>query len=610
MQAARRHRLRLGAFCMLAAGMALTSEAPPPLSPSCPHLCVCDVTTRRVNCSYGGLSTVPETLPSDANQLNMSHNAIRILAPQRFRSLTRLLDLDLSDNLLAYIQVDAFIGLRSLVNLRLARNLLKILPVGAFSGLSELQLLDVSSNELLGFLDFTFRGVARLRVIQALQNDLVFISRQAFAGLSGLRQLYLDACNVTSVPTEALAHVGGLTSLYLQRFDSSSLPSYAFIGLAQLKQLVVTDWPRLEALSANSLVGLNLTSLTIRKCNLSAVPYVPLHHLVYLVHLDLSYNPITYIHANQLGELPRLQELHLVGGRLLHIQLMAFARLTHLNLLNVSGNLLSTLQEGVFHSPHGLQHLGLDANPLSCDCRLLWLVRRRSSLSFGGRSPVCSSALRSWGWRNFLECAEAETLLTCRPPRIQRRQLQQVRADQGHTVLFYCSAEGDPAPSVTWLSPQRRVFGEVGRIRALANGSLEVRFAQPQDSGTYCCVASNVAGNDTWPVTLHVRGFSSSPNPFHLKSWLAFPSTSPGDASGSQELPIDVKTLLIAASIGLLSFFGSVSLCFVFMFLWYKGKGQRKHTATIAYVPRSAVVSRDGSAGNYMETSKFTMKLM
>ncbi|XP_054619498.1 leucine-rich repeat and immunoglobulin-like domain-containing nogo receptor-interacting protein 1 [Dunckerocampus dactyliophorus] len=608
MQAARHHRLRLGAFCMLAAGMVLTSEAPPPPSPSCPHLCGCDVTTWRVNCSYGRLSAVPEHLPPDATQLNLSHNAIRTLAPQHFGALARLLGLDLSDNLLAYIEVDAFLGLKSLINLHLARNLLKVLPVGAFSGLSELQLLDVSSNELLGFLDYTFKDVARLRVMKALQNDLVFISRQAFAGLSGLRQLHLDACNVTSVPTEALAHVGGLTSLYLYRLGSSSLPSYAFIGLVRLKQLVISDWLRLEALSANSLVGLNLTSLTIRRCNLSTIPYVPLHHLVYLVHLDLSYNPITHIHANQLGDLLRLQELHLVGGHLLHVELMAFAGLTNLNLLNVSGNLLSTLQEGVFHSVDALQHLGLDANPLSCDCRLLWLVHRHSSLSFGGRSPVCTT-LQSQGWWNFLEHSEAEVLLTCRPPRIQRRQPQQVRVDQGHTVVFYCHAEGDPAPSVTWLSPQRRALSDVGRIRALANGSLEVRYAQPQDSGTYRCMASNVAGNDTSPISLQVQGFSSSSNPFHLKSWLVFPSTSPGRASGPQEIPIDVKTLLIAAAIGVLSFFSSVSVCFVFIFLWSKGKGQLKHTATIAYVPRS-VTSSNGGTGNYMETSRFTMKLM
>lgn len=601
------HWLCWGALYLLAAGVTLTSET----RQSCPESCRCSTVLLEVNCSDGQLTTVPDGLPQEAKLLNLTHNRIKTLVNQQFYALTQLLHLDLSDNLLALIEVDAFLGLQKLLTLRLACNHLKIIPVGVFAGLINLQLLDVSDNEILVFLDFTFRDLAALQSIKAAGNDLVFISRQAFTGLTSAQELHLDGCNLTSVPTEALTQLSVLRSLHFHRLSLTTLPNYSFHHLVHLKELVISHCPRLETLSGNSLFGLNLTYLTIRHCNLNAVPYIPLHHLVYLVYLDLSFNPIAYIYGNMLGDLLRLQEFHLFGGSLLCIEIGAFRGLTNFKLLNVSRNLLTTLEVDVFHSVDTLKTLGLDNNPLACDCRLLWVVRRRRYLDLGGHPPTCSTSVQLQSW-SFLDFSQAELpgLLTCRQPRILNKKPQVVKVDQGHTVVFYCNAEGDPLPSVSWLNPQLRPLSPTGRIQALSNGSLEVRYAQPQDSGTYLCVASNAAGNDSLAVSLHVRAFpSSTKNIFHLKGWFAFPSASPS-VKGNQKLPFDVKTLLIAATIGFLSFFSSVSVCFVFMFFWSKSKGQIKHTATIAYVPRSAMSSSTGGTGNYMETSRFTMKLI
>ncbi|XP_068590440.1 leucine-rich repeat and immunoglobulin-like domain-containing nogo receptor-interacting protein 1 [Cebidichthys violaceus] len=596
-----------GALYLLAARVALSSETRRP----CPQSCRCNAVLQEVNCSDGQLSTVPDSLPQNTKLLNLTHNKIKTLVHQQFQSLPQLLDLDLSDNIMAIIEVEAFLGLERLITLRLARNHLKIIPVGVFAGLPKLKLLDISSNEILVFLDFTFRDLTSLQFITASDNDLVFISHQAFTGLTSLQELHLDGCNLTAVPTEALTQLSGLRSLHFHQLGLATLQNYSFRQLERLKELVITRCRWLETLSGNSLFGLNLTSLTIKHCNLRAVPYIPLHHLVYLVYLDLSFNPITDIHGNLFGDLLRLEELHLVGGSLLRIEIGAFKDLAHLKLLNVSRNLLTTLEVGAFHSVDTLKTLGLDNNPLACDCRLLWVVPRRLYLDFGGNPPTCTTSVQLQGWY-FLDFTEAELsgLLTCRQPRILNRKRREVRVDQGDTVMVYCIAEGDPLPSVTWISPQLKPLSPIGRIRALSNGTLEVRYAQPQDSGAYLCVASNAAGNDSLPISLHVRAFpSSSKKHFRLKGWFAFPSASPG-VNGNQNIPFDVKTLLVAATIGLLSFFSSVSVCFIFMLFWSKSKGQLKHTATIAYVPRSTVSSNNRGKGNYMEPSRLTMKLI
>ncbi|XP_041664069.1 leucine-rich repeat and immunoglobulin-like domain-containing nogo receptor-interacting protein 1 [Cheilinus undulatus] len=588
-----------GALYLLAAGVSLTSET----RLLCPQPCRCNTVLLEVNCSDHQLITVPESLPKDTKLLNLTHNKIKTLVQQQFKTLTQLLHLDLSDNDVVMIEFKAFLGLQNLINLNLARNHLKIIPIGAFAGLPKLKSLDISSNEVLVFLDFTFRDLPTLQFLTAVDNDVVFISHQAFTGLTNLQELHLDGCNLSAVPTEALTQLRGLRRLSFQRASLATLPNYSFQHLEHLKELVLSDCPWLETLSGKSLFGLNLTSLTIRHCNLSAVPYIPMHHLVYLVFLDLSFNPITYIHKSQLGDLLRLQELHLVGGLLLRIEIGAFRGLSYLRLLNVTRNLLTTLEMGVFQSVDTLRTLGLDNNPFKCDCRLLWLVQKRPNLDFGGNLPTCTTSVHLQGL-NFLDLEDDELsgLLTCRPPRILNRKRQEMRVDQGHTVVFYCAAEGDPAPSVTWLNPKLKPVSPTGRIWALSNGSLEIRFAQPQDSGMYLCLASNAAGNTSLPVNLYVRAFpKSSRNPSSLKGWFV-----PPGVNGNQKLPFDFKTLLVAATIGFLSFFSSVSVCFIFMFLWSKSKGQIKHTATIAYVPRSAM---SGGSGD-QQTSRFTMKLI
>uniref|UniRef100_A0A4W6E100 Leucine rich repeat and Ig domain containing 4a n=1 Tax=Lates calcarifer TaxID=8187 RepID=A0A4W6E100_LATCA len=250
-------RLCWGVLYLLAAGVALKSET----RWQCPQSCRCNTELLEVNCSHGQLSTVPTDLSQNVKLLNLTYNTYKNSGQ---------------------FEVEAFLGLQSLQTLRLARNRLKIIPVRAFAGLPNLQLLDISDN------------------------DLVFISHQAFTGLTSLQELHLDGCNLTAVPTEALTELSVLRSLHFRQLGLTTLPNYSFHHLVRLKELVISHCPSLETLSGNSLFGLNLTSLTVRHCNLSAVPYVPLHHLVYLVYLDLSFNPITYIHGNLLGDLPRM----------------------------------------------------------------------------------------------------------------------------------------------------------------------------------------------------------------------------------------------------------------------------------------------------------------
>ncbi|XP_052473562.1 leucine-rich repeat and immunoglobulin-like domain-containing nogo receptor-interacting protein 1 [Carassius gibelio] len=577
---------------------------------TCPQKCTCYHDTLEVNCSSRHLTVVPEGLPSNAKRLDLSRNLLKTLARHQFSSLSKLEDLDLSENTISMIEVETFQGLKNLRYLRIKNNRLKILPVGVFSGLSNLLRLDISENEILVFLDYTFRDMINLQQLDAGENDLVFISQRAFVGLQALKELNVDRSNLTSIPTEALSQLQNLTKLRLRKLSISVLPNNAFRRLHQLRTLQILHWPSLDTLNSNSLVGLNLTTLILSNCNLSAIPYAALRPLTYLHYLDLSYNPITSIQANLLVELLRLQELHLVGGNLLRIEPGAFRGLVHFRLLNVSSNRLSTLEESVFHSVGNLQTLRLDRNPLACDCRLLWVMRRRRRLDFDGRQPTCSPPNRhKKSFRDFSE-ADLTVVFTCRQAQILSRQQQDASVVEGMSVRFDCRADGYPSPSITWLSAQQTALSSVGRVRVLANGSLEVRYTQVQDSGTYLCTASNAAGNDSISVSLQVEGLpqNRTASYFSDKGWMetSLPPSTNSSARVSSPYPFDAKTLIIATTMGFLSFLSSVAICFVFMFFWSQSKGQIKHTANIDFVPRSSM----GGGGDGGDTGRFTMKLI
>ncbi|KAK1788738.1 hypothetical protein P4O66_002550 [Electrophorus voltai] len=586
--------------------LSLSGEPPWP----CPQCCECSPENLMVNCSSNNLTSVPDNINAKTHHLNLANNLLKTLRHRQFSTLSQLQELDLSENILSTIEVEAFHGLQNLLTLRLSQNRLKILPVGAFSGLPSLHLLDISENEILIFLDYTFREMTSLRKLEASENDLLFISKRAFSGLLNLRELSLDRSNLTSVPSEALSQLTGLSCLRLCPAELTILPNNSFRRLGWLRELTVSNCPLLGSLATNSLIGLNLTSLTLSYCNLSSVPYVPLQHLVYLRYLDLSYNPIISIHPNLLGDLLRLQEFHLVGGSLLRVEPGAFHGLVYIRLLNMSSNQLVTLEETAFHSVGTLEVLRLDNNPLICDCRLLWVWRHHLHLDFDKKPPICNLPVHVQG-RMIQDFTQVQLpgLFTCRQARILNRKPQEVRTDEGHTVQFFCQVDGDPTPSIIWLSPHRTLLSTTGRIRVLSNGTLEVRYSQVQDSGYYYCFASNAAGNDSISVSLQVRGFpASSPRNrsihFFMEGWSFTSTQSPvNDSQGLRPFPFDMKTLIIAVTMGFLSFLSSVAVCFVFMFFWSQSKGQIKHTATIDFVPHSAGAGPARGGSDYAITS-------
>ncbi|KAM4632515.1 leucine-rich repeat and immunoglobulin-like domain-containing nogo receptor-interacting protein 1 [Discoglossus pictus] len=263
------------------------------LASGCPQRCDCNPQDRSVLCHRKRHFTVPEGVPTDTRLLDLSRNRIKPLNQDKFSAFPYLEELELSENIMSSIEPGSFNGLFNLRSLGLRNNRLKLIPLGVFTGLSNLTQLDISENKIVILLDDMFQDLYNLKSLEVGDNDLVYISHCAFRGLNSLEELSLEKCNLTSVPTEALSHLHGLISLHLRYLNIIVIRDYSFKRLYRLKVLEVAHWPYLDTLTANSLYGLNLTSLSITHSNLSSIPYVAIRQLVYLRFLNLSFNPTT-----------------------------------------------------------------------------------------------------------------------------------------------------------------------------------------------------------------------------------------------------------------------------------------------------------------------------
>ena len=73
---------------------------------------------------------------------------------------------------------------------------------------------------------------------------------------------------------------------------------------------------------------------------------------------------------------------------------------------------------------------------------------------------------------------------------------------QNQTATFYCSADGNPKPSVSWSKISRTgLVNTDGR-----DNKLQIKSAGYSDTGSYVCSAANVLGEVKKVVKLFVEG--------------------------------------------------------------------------------------------------------
>ncbi|XP_066048296.1 hemicentin-1 [Chamaea fasciata] len=90
------------------------------------------------------------------------------------------------------------------------------------------------------------------------------------------------------------------------------------------------------------------------------------------------------------------------------------------------------------------------------------------------------------------------------PPRIRSTDTEYTVTESSQAVLS-CVAEGIPTPAINWRKDNMLLRDTVGKYQTVPGGDLILDNVVPEDSGSYTCIATNTAGEDTHTVALTVH---------------------------------------------------------------------------------------------------------
>lgn len=446
--------------------------------------------------SQSAFSDVP-----NLEHIDLSENLISEFPETVFHPLTRLRLLNLNDNKIQSLADNVFKYQQDLNELNLSKNNLGSTFYQTYTNCSFLRLLDLSYNKITLLEN---RLNPSLVVLLLNNNQLKEISSNTFADLENLRILNLANNNIKVILADVFRRLISLERLDLESNEIETLSQGTFEKLTNLQFLDISKNP-LSYLEDN-----------LFKTNLD------------LNSLAFTNTEITQISPSLLSKLKRLRVLTASHNhRLRTIEDFKFTSSNHLQYIDLSFCNLTSLPIFISHL-QTVETLKLENNPWTCNCRSGWFVQWLDN------NPHALNSSLSCDGKNM---TDKLVTLNCEAPQARNDTLHQVLEFRS-TVVLTCYFNGEPNPSITWVTPSGYIFHYYPknnstdifsshprihlynldpvaetRISVLSNGSLEIQELLRQDAGIYTCLAINPVGNATSHivVTLDRKTF------FHIK---------------------------------------------------------------------------------------------
>ncbi|XP_073994780.1 uncharacterized protein isoform X2 [Rhodnius prolixus] len=189
----------------------------------CPSACSCKWTLGKKSalCRHAGFTTIPDTLDSDMQVLDLTGNSIPYLTKNAFKS----------------------VGLLNLQRIFLKAAGVRELHRDAFKDLTILVEVDLSDNLIATLHQDTFSGNDRLKVLFLNGNPITSIKESQFPHLPHLKTLEMQHCQISSVHKDAFTHLSALESLSLNGNRLRHLSETAFLPVSNLKTLSLDGNP-------------------------------------------------------------------------------------------------------------------------------------------------------------------------------------------------------------------------------------------------------------------------------------------------------------------------------------------------------------------------------
>ncbi|XP_058052065.1 toll-like receptor 13 [Ahaetulla prasina] len=294
------------------------------------------------------ISSIVGDLPNNAEVVNASHNAIKVLPYGSFRHLPQLKVLQLSYNKMEKIEGGAFENLTALKKLNLSCNYLTNLSRGVFLGLGNLTLLLLHNNRLSVLHQEAFSPLRSLLDLQLQFNNLnsFDVVIQSVRKSNGLK--YLNLCNNNLSFLQP--GVGFPPSLYNLKLCNNSLRKMEGPGPRFLGNVTVLDLSYNKFSDASSFANFSLQRLQRLKLVGNNFDVLQLLDISNLKPRSLDYSGLHLNRASQLtkvcqhlGKSKRPFSLHLQSNNLKNMSDQALLACPPIQLLDLSRNRLRSV---------------------------------------------------------------------------------------------------------------------------------------------------------------------------------------------------------------------------------------------------------------------------
>lgn len=299
--------------------------------------------------------------------LNLSHNSIGEMASTALQNLRGLSKLDLSNNQMTSFDV-AFLSQSSLTYLNLAQNRLGTIRSGSFQSLSRLETLILDDNKLSALQGHTFQGLQNLRHlsmqrcgIHHLPNDLFYIIRK-------LRTLELQSNFIRVIPnSQDLRNLAFLQQLNMDNNQVTELGDLQF-GSIPIDSLSLSH-NQIHKVPVNTFKYFNAKYVDLSFNRINWLPPGTFHPLApEMTHLNLAGNSLSNIPNGVFQGLYRLKHLNLSRCNIISLPPDDFTSLQELRVLDISQNRLQNLSWDVTTRMRSLALVNIRGNPWHCDC--------------------------------------------------------------------------------------------------------------------------------------------------------------------------------------------------------------------------------------------------
>ncbi|KAH8295685.1 hypothetical protein KR018_003207 [Drosophila ironensis] len=271
---------------------------------------------------------------SNLTFLNLAYNNLTSIQTSVFIGANSLMRLDLSYNDISSLSVNAFCGLQSISQIFLTGNQLKELHSDIFKDNEYLEKVSFEGNLLTTVQPEVFRNMRRIKEVNLSSNQLIQIHPDTFAEAASLENLMLSYNQLTnfSLTEKNIVHQLDL--------DYNNLT----ILLINATRFVRASHNRIERITLHQ--SLHVESLELRGNRLTSISN--LTNIAYLLHLDVSDNPIGPLNVSTFSQLKRLRGLFLRGTGIRELKFGMFSKLKYLEELDLSFNNMSSLNMDMF----------------------------------------------------------------------------------------------------------------------------------------------------------------------------------------------------------------------------------------------------------------------